>query len=228
MTTPTMLTNLVGHAMNRRTALYSLYDANDNLLYVGVGFNPELRWILHAREKPWWPEVARKEVVWFESRIPALEAEADAIASLKPRYNVAGKQRPPLAQVCLQGQVASSAELASHVRRLIETGALEPADRLPSEDDFRRAYGLAILTINRAVHELRRMGVVDWVRGYGVVVREPREIQRVYAEPGSRIEARPSTTEEQEVWGEGVSALILWHPDGLADVYPGDRTVFYT
>jgi hypothetical protein len=223
-----MLTALIGHPMNRRTALYSLYDANDNLLYVGVGFKPELRWVLHAREKPWWAEVARKEVVWFESRIEALEAEADAIKSLKPRYNVAGKERPPLAEACLHGRVANSAELASYIRGLIESGALEPADRLPSEDDFRKAYGLAILTINRAIKELRRMGVVDWVRGYGVVVREPREIERVYAEPGSRVTARPSTTEEQEEWGEGVSALILWHVDGTGDVYPGDRTEFYT
>lgn len=127
-----------------------------------------------------------------------------------------------------QPRITGYKALAMHLRQQIAAGVYQPGRRLPSEDDLRETYGLAIGTINRAVHELRRMGVVDWVRGYGVVVREPREIQRVYAEPGSRIEARPSTTEEQEVWGEGVSALILWHPDGLADVYPGDRTVFYT
>jgi hypothetical protein len=59
-------------------------------------------------------------------------------------------------------------------------------------------------------------------------VRESREVERVQVEPGSWIEARPSTTEEQEEWGEGVSALVLHRPDGTGDVYPGDRTVFET
>lgn len=118
--------------------------------------------------------------------------------------------------------------LARHLRDQIIAGTWQPGQRLPSEDDMREMYGLAVGTINRAVHELRRMGVVDWVRGYGVVVREPRQVRRVYAEPGSRITARPSTTEEQDEWGEGVSALLLWHTDGLVDVYRGDRTEFVT
>lgn len=127
-----------------------------------------------------------------------------------------------------QPRITTAAALARHLRQQIADGVYQPGQRIPSEDDLRDTYGLAIGTINRAVGELRRMGIVDWVRGYGVVVREPREIDRVYAEPGSRIEARPSTTEEQEEWGEGVSALVLHRPDGTGDVYPGDRTVFYT
>lgn len=127
-----------------------------------------------------------------------------------------------------QPRIKSAAALALHLRRQIADGVYRPGQRIPSEDDLRATYGLAIGTINRAVGELRRMGIVDWVRGYGVVVREPREVERVYAAPGSRIEARPATTEEQEEWGEGVAALVLWHEDGTGDTYPGDRTAFYT
>lgn len=127
-----------------------------------------------------------------------------------------------------QARVTGAASLAMHLRREITEGRPRPGQRLPSERDLQQMYGLARGTVAKAVHELRRMGLVDHIPGYGVVVREPREIERVYAEPGSRIEARPSTTEEQEEWGEGVSALILWHADGTGDVYPGDRTEFYT
>jgi GntR family transcriptional regulator len=127
-----------------------------------------------------------------------------------------------------QPRIKSAAALALHLRRQITDGIYRPGQRIPSEDDLRATYGLAIGTVNKAVGELRRMGVVDWVRGYGVVVREPREIEYVQVEPGSEINARPSTTEEQDEWGEGVSALVVRRPDGSKKVYPGDRTVFYT
>jgi DNA-binding GntR family transcriptional regulator len=127
-----------------------------------------------------------------------------------------------------QPRITGYKSLAIHLRREIADGRYRPGQRLPSEDDLRETYGLAIGTVNRAVHELRRMGIVDYIRGYGVVVREPREIEQVYAEPGSRITSRPATTEEVEEWGEGVAALILWHEDGTGDPYPSDRTEFYT
>lgn len=127
-----------------------------------------------------------------------------------------------------QPRIRSAAALALHLRRQIADGVYRPGQRIPSEDDLRATYGLAIGTINRAVGELRRMGIVDWIRGYGVVVREPREIQYVQLEAGSTIEARPSTTEEQDEWGEGVSAIVVTFPDGTEKVYPGDRTMFRT
>lgn len=127
-----------------------------------------------------------------------------------------------------QPRITGYQTLAIHLRQRIAAGDWQPGQRLPSEEDLRQEHGLAIGTVNRAVNELRRMGVVDYVRGYGVVVREPREVERVAVPPGCRITARPATTEEQQEWGEGVSALIVWHDDGTGDVYPGDRTEFYT
>lgn len=118
--------------------------------------------------------------------------------------------------------------LALHLRKEIAEGRWQPGRRLPSERDLGQTYGLARGTVAKAVHELRRMGVVDYIHGYGVVVREPREIQYVQVEPGSTIEARPSTTEEQDEWGEGVAAIVVTLPDGTEKVYPGDRTMFRT
>jgi predicted GIY-YIG superfamily endonuclease len=37
-----------------RTALYRLYDATDQLLYVGISTNPEERWKTHTMLKSWW------------------------------------------------------------------------------------------------------------------------------------------------------------------------------
>lgn len=70
-----------------RTALYRLYGADDTLLYVGIAIDPDARWRQHEREKHWWPLVARNTVAWFEKRLEALDAEAEAIRGEKPTYN---------------------------------------------------------------------------------------------------------------------------------------------
>lgn len=78
----------------RRTALYRFFDAGGRLLYVGVAFDPEARWKEHATSKPWWPDVARKEVVWRDTRADALTDEAEAIRAELPLYNVKDSSVP--------------------------------------------------------------------------------------------------------------------------------------
>lgn len=78
-----------------RTALYRLYDEHDVLLYIGISETPEKRWSAHASNKPWWPQVARKTVQWFDSRPLAEAAEATALATERTPYNVAGSPWAP-------------------------------------------------------------------------------------------------------------------------------------
>lgn len=78
-----------------RTAVYRLYDADGSLLYVGTSNQPEARWKQHAPEKPWWPQVARKDIEWYPDRPKALTAEALAIITESPRYNVVAPARDP-------------------------------------------------------------------------------------------------------------------------------------
>lgn len=78
----------------KRTALYRLYDADDALLYVGIAFELSRRYNQHRKTKAWWPEVARKEVCWYEDRTQAEQAEVAAIRSEKPRYNIAHVDDP--------------------------------------------------------------------------------------------------------------------------------------
>ncbi|MFC9700900.1 type II toxin-antitoxin system prevent-host-death family antitoxin [Streptomyces sp. NPDC056943] len=79
---------------NRDTALYRLYDVEDRLLYVGITGDPKVRFTQHRKEKPWWAEVALREVEWFSTRSDAERAEQRAIRREVPRYNDAGVQWP--------------------------------------------------------------------------------------------------------------------------------------
>lgn len=71
----------------RMTAVYRLYDAADRLLYVGIGFDFDSRWKSHAENKSWWPQVARKDVIWFDNRLDAAYEEARAIRFENPLHN---------------------------------------------------------------------------------------------------------------------------------------------
>lgn len=78
----------------RRTALYRLFDQEGRLLYVGVAFDPQKRWKDHVVFKSWWPDVARKDIEWYETRTAALAVETQAIHSEKPLYNSKGNDLP--------------------------------------------------------------------------------------------------------------------------------------
>lgn len=72
----------------RRAGLYRLYDAEDRLLYIGIGYSPQARWTVHSKEKNWWPLVARKSVEWYPSWREAKAAETIAITNERPAYNI--------------------------------------------------------------------------------------------------------------------------------------------
>jgi predicted GIY-YIG superfamily endonuclease len=70
------------------TALYRCYAEDGSLLYVGVTDDLRGRLGGHERQKPWWPEVARKTVAWYDSRLDGEQAEAAAINDEHPVHNV--------------------------------------------------------------------------------------------------------------------------------------------
>lgn len=69
------------------TAVYRLYDAADRLLYVGVAYDFDKRFKDHAKSKAWWPDVVRKDVVWFDNRLDAMWEESRAIDNENPVHN---------------------------------------------------------------------------------------------------------------------------------------------
>lgn len=80
-----------------RTALYRLFDATEQLLYVGISTQPETRWTQHAADKPWWPLVQHRKLEWHPDRGAAEDAERTAVRTEEPLYNTAGAKRSLLA-----------------------------------------------------------------------------------------------------------------------------------
>jgi len=74
--------------MTLPTALYRLYDADGELLYIGTSCDPRARMVNH-RTRAWWPLVSERRDEWHQDRDSARAAERAAIQAERPRYNVA-------------------------------------------------------------------------------------------------------------------------------------------
>lgn len=81
----------------RYAYVYLLFDADNQLLYVGRARRPGNRFDKHRRQKPWWPSVSRLVLlgVTGESRADAhalvSRLEMHAIRTLDPLHNIAGR-----------------------------------------------------------------------------------------------------------------------------------------
>lgn len=77
--------------VNMRTCVYRFFNADNELMYVGISMNFNSRLNKH-RQRDWWPLVTRIEIEWHQGRESAKAAERAAIADEKPIYN---RARPP-------------------------------------------------------------------------------------------------------------------------------------
>ena len=57
------------------TTLYRFYDAEDNLLYIGVTSVGPQRWAEHEHHRSWWAMVAKANAEHYPDRASALAAE---------------------------------------------------------------------------------------------------------------------------------------------------------
>jgi DNA-binding GntR family transcriptional regulator len=72
--------------------------------------------------------------------------------------------------------VPVATQVARDIERDIRTGQLAPDTRLPSEVELAEQYGVARMTVRRAVAQLRDNGLVVTVHGRGSFVA-PRDDQ---------------------------------------------------
>lgn len=70
------------------TTLYRLFDGRGELLYIGIADHWTSRLRQHASDKPWLVDVARVELVEYEGRQAAVDAERQAIADEQPFHNI--------------------------------------------------------------------------------------------------------------------------------------------
>ncbi|MDI5965768.1 GIY-YIG nuclease family protein [Streptantibioticus silvisoli] len=71
-----------------RTAVYTLYSAEGEIIYVGISNSPHARWKAHADTKDWWSTVATREIEWFPSRLEAEARERLLISECRPMWNL--------------------------------------------------------------------------------------------------------------------------------------------
>jgi len=66
-----------------------------------------------------------------------------------------------------------SDKLAARIAERIDSGALKPGDRLPTEVQFAAAYGVSRTVVREAIHQLKSQGLVRSRQGSGVFVTAP-------------------------------------------------------
>jgi len=59
------------------------------------------------------------------------------------------------------------AMIADHIERRIRGREFNPGQRLPAERELAETYGVAYMTMRRAIRELRERGLVETVVGKG-------------------------------------------------------------
>jgi DNA-binding GntR family transcriptional regulator len=70
-----------------------------------------------------------------------------------------------------EGPVPIYVQIVDYVTARIESGDWEPGHRLPSERDMADRWGVAYLTIRRAMADLREKGLILSVQGRGTYVK---------------------------------------------------------
>jgi hypothetical protein len=162
-----------------RTALYRHFDADRNLLYVGISVNPESRWKSHLYSLAEWPRFAALRTdEWFDTRAAAEAAEVAAIKAERPRFNgshnfveasfTATIWAPPIVGPCKREAIAT------RVRQEIESGNWGPGVRIPSASQIATETKVSLSTATKAVTPFIRNGVLEVQGGRGVFVARPQ------------------------------------------------------
>ncbi|HEY0716792.1 MAG TPA: winged helix-turn-helix domain-containing protein [Streptosporangiaceae bacterium] len=73
-----------------------------------------------------------------------------------------------------EGPTPIYVQIVDYVQAHIESGEWQPGHRLPAERAMAEAWGVAYLTIRRAMAELRKKGLIVSVQGRGTYVKEGR------------------------------------------------------
>lgn len=96
-------------------------------------------------------------------------------------------------------------QIADMLRHAITSRRLDPGERLPAEAKLAEYFGVARMTVRRAVQELRDEGLIVSASGRGVAVRPASAIRELWPqEPGFPTEV---TIPDFNAWGD-VAPLI--------------------
>jgi DNA-binding transcriptional regulator YhcF (GntR family) len=114
-------------------------------------------------------------------------------------------------------------QVAAHIRGMIESGEIGPGQQLPSRNRLSLDLDVGAGTVDRAMAELRREGLVVSGSGRGTFVRELPERQEILLGRSARVVTRMPTQVEREHFDldDGVPVFEVVH-NGRTSLYPGD------
>ncbi|MDQ0758737.1 GntR family transcriptional regulator [Streptomyces canus] len=161
-----------------RTALYRHFDANGDLLYIGISKDPEGRWMAHrGNREPWIHQAVRRIDEWYNSRPEALAAETKAIRAERPPFNGTHNHDDapfdPASWSAITDQAKVPA-IAGLIRAEIASERWSPGQRLPSLRTMGEAVGAHMRIVSQASVLLQQEGLLDFRPGLGLfVARQP-------------------------------------------------------
>ncbi|HEY5835020.1 GIY-YIG nuclease family protein [Streptomyces sp.] len=150
------------------TAVYRLFDTAGRLLYVGISADPERRWEQHAATQLWWHWVAGKTVAWCDSRLAALQLEAEIEHAEKPRFS--GTNRMGNGSLFRErrrdeGLDRELAALKVQLREEVEGGAYsrrgQPRPLAPHAARYRTSRSLFSLALHQVQEEVIRLDLAS-------------------------------------------------------------------
>jgi hypothetical protein len=131
--------------------VYRFFDADDQLLYLGITHNLDERWETHERIQPWWLDVVRREFTWYDTRAEAEHIERTATAAEKPRYDRSGNR--PGAEV--DQRISLEIDRAMDAVSMdIENGTYPLWHFLPPYPVLSKKYGIPIVGVTRGLATL--------------------------------------------------------------------------
>ena len=83
--------------------LYRMWDAKEELIYIGISRSAMVRLSEHQQTKEWATEIHNITLEYFDSRELCRLAETKAIKSEKPKYNIVHNQKYPEPQMSKEG-----------------------------------------------------------------------------------------------------------------------------
>lgn len=89
-----------------------------------------------------------------------------------------------------RGPVPLHHQVYTDLRSVLAQGEWKPGERLPTELELARRYGCSLITVRRALDELRREGRLERTRGRGTFVSEPPIVRDLAGNVGFSDEVR--------------------------------------
>lgn len=145
------------------TALYRLFAADGELLYLGITHDPKERCAYHSHTKTWWHLVTRRVVEWYGSREEAVDAEKTATAAERPRFDSAARFGGDWTKVPRRSNYIPEGldELEATIRGRVVDRVYAAGRPLPPSTRMSTELGHSIPSIRDVLYRLMQEGLLE-------------------------------------------------------------------